>query len=684
MFGKKIVKIKPFIVFIIFVFSYILIPNNVFALSDEQRELYDKGIYYYDIDATDCFSESGSSTSTDLSGFNPDPAAVEYYENKIYQDGKTMKAIIDELKPLYIKAASAAGLADWEILAGIHNLEFNLRRDNPTTNTGFRTPFQMGITYLQNKGYDLSKPMFQPGHILTDDEFIEVATISVKEWVIPYGETLNINVKKGVTPEQAARVAVAYKSGPGSVWFTEGGLDFKGHAYAWAGFNDKEFKIPMAYIPGSPYGDEQPSNKIDRPGVATLFGILKKGGGGVSVGAGCACSDNIGSGNTVFLDPGHGGAIEVIDPETGLLDKDWINDPEAYNVWEVANKAKAELEKSGYKVVLSKSSVEETASFREKANRANASGAAIAISIHTTGGDTHFNWGQKVGGKRTYQGKEDVFDNQAVADKSQQYVSIFNEVRKQTEKLPSISNVDANYSGREGLSGGNLAFIMLWSNIPFVYLEKATGVPASGPNRNLTEQEKADYTATIVEGVKKAVPLGGGSGGSVNCGPGSFNPSSFDAKIKDYVWPDGPKGVQKTPEYEKAIISRKSQGKYVGSNGIDCGGFVTTLFQESGIDPNYGGGGATGYQEKYLKDNPNKYENLGIVKDTTKLRKGDIAIWNASSDINNQGNGGHTYVYTGKIDGFSGDSAEASLDSQAPHSMNAYFNGNPFTWYRPK
>ena len=683
MLGRKILKIKPLFILIVFVFSSVLLPNNVFALSAEQKELYDKSIYYYDIDGTDCFTDSGSSTSTDLSGFNPDPAAVEYYENTNYQDNKTMKQLIEELKPLYIKAAAAAGIADWEVLPAIHNLEFNLRRDNPTTNTTFRTPFQMAITTLEKLGYDLSKPMFTPGHTLNDDEFVEVATISAKEWVIRDAKTLGIDATKGMTPEQAARVAVAYKSGAGSVWFN-GTLDFKGHAYAWAGYNNKEFKIPMAYIPGSPYGDEQPSNLINRPGVATLFGILKQNGGGVSVGTGCSCSDNIGSGNIVFLDPGHGASFEQIDPETGLMDKEYFNDPETYNVWEVANKAKGELEKSGYSVVMSKSAVDEKAGFREKANRANNSKASIAVSLHTTGGSTNYNWGQKVGGYRDYEGKKDTFDNQAVADKSQQYVSIFTDVRKQTEKLSEISNADADYNGRVGLSGGNLALIMLWSNIPWVYLEKATGVPSDGPNRTLSEQEINDYTASVVEGVKKAVPLSGGSGGSVNCGPGSFNPSSFDAKIKDYVWPDGPKGTQKKPEYAKAIQFRKSSGKYVGLDGIDCGGFVTTLFQESGIDPNYGGGGATGYQEKYLRDNLSKYDNLGIVKDSTKLKKGDIAIWNASSDINNQGNAGHTYVYTGKIDGFVGDSAEASLGSQSPHSMNAYFNGNEFTWFRPK
>ena len=682
MLGRKILKIKPFLILIVFVFASVLLPNNVFALSAEQKELYDKSIYYYDIDGTDCFTDSGSSTSTDLSGFSPDPAAVEYYKNTNYQDNKTMKQLIEELKPLYIKAAATAGIADWEVLPAIHNLEFNLRRDNPTTNTTFRTPFQMAITTLEKLGYDLSKPMFTPGHTLTDDEFVEVATISAKEWVIRDAKTLGIDATKGMTPEQAARVAVAYKSGAGSVWFN-GTLDFKGHAYAWAGYNDKEFKIPMAYVPGSPYGDEQPSNLINRPGVATLFGILKQGGGGVSVGAGCSCSDSVGSGNTVFLDPGHGGKYRELDPATGLLDHEWINDPETYNVWDVANKAKGELEKAGYSVVMSKSSVDEVAGFREKANRANNSKAAIGVSIHTTGGNTHFNWGQVVGGKRTWDGKDDVFKNQAVADKSQQYVSIFNEVRKEKEKISSISNDLQPYDGRPDISGGNLPLIMLWSNIPWVYLEKATGVPSDGPNRALSEQEINEYTSSVVEGVKKALPPSGGSGGSVNCGPGSFNPSSFDAKIKDYVWPDGPKGTQKKPEYDRAIQSRKSQGKYVGSDGIDCGGFVTTLFQESGIDPNYGGG-PTGVQEKYLKDNSSKYENLGIVKDSTKLKKGDIAIWNASSDINNQGNAGHTYVYTGKIDGFVGDSAEASLDSQSPHSMTAYFNGNEFTWFRPK
>ena len=638
-------------------------------------------------------STSPSAPSTDLTGFDPDPAAIEYYEKTQIQDGKTMKQIIEELKPLYVKAAAAAGLADWEMLPALHNLEFNLGRNNPTTNVTFRTPFQMGETYLANQGYNISEPKFQPGHQLTDEEFTEVATIAAKGWIIPDAAGQGFDATRGLTPEEAARTAVAYKSGGGSVWLN-GTLDFKGHAYAWAGYNKNEFKLPMAYAPGSPYGDEQPENKIDKPGVATLFALLKKySGGSTQLTGNCKCSPDLSNGATVFLDPGHGGDSISVDPETGLKDIEYMNEDEAKDVWKIANDAKAKLEEAGYKVILSKSSVDEVANFREKSNRANASKASIGVSIHTTGGTTDYTWGQSIGAYRDYLGKKIEFSDQAVADKSQQFVSTFNTVRATTEKVnPSTEYVSYDHVKELGGSGGNLALIMLWAKIPWVYLEKATGTPPN-ENRPLTEQEIKDYTATVVEGVKKTVPTSGTSTGSVGCsssGSAGINTKTFVDTLKAFVWEDGAHSTNKKPAYKEAVDRRKTENKYVGADGIDCGGFVTTLMQESGQDAEYGGGGPTGTQQKYLDDNATKYQKLGILEDNTKLIQGDIAIWNAGG-ASTQGNAGHTYIYTDKVDGFKGNSAQANLGSEAPYSMDAYFPKcdrelqsycQQFTWYR--
>lgn len=243
--------------------------------------------------------------SSKPANFDPDPAAVEMFE-------KDLKPKIEELAPLYQKAAQEEGMADWEILPALHNLEYGLRRDNPTTNTGFRTPFQMNAGTLSKNGVDISKPAYTPGHELTDDEFVEVARAAIKFWLLSDGSYLKIDLTKSVTPEEAAKVIVAYKSGAGSVWFT-GKADFNKHAYAWAGFDTTpEHKLPMPWGPGSPFGDEVAGTTVNKPGAATVFALLKGGNyGGGGGGGGCASSVTGGGG---------GGTAQPVSGEKA----DWI------------------------------------------------------------------------------------------------------------------------------------------------------------------------------------------------------------------------------------------------------------------------------------------------------------------------------------------------------------------------
>lgn len=221
-----------------------------------------------------------TTTPTDTSalseGFNPDPAAVEQFN-------KELKPLIDPLIPLYQKAAKDAGLADWQILPALHNLEFGLRRDNPTSNLGFKSPFQMSASGLSSNGVDPNGPIFSPGKTLSDEEFVTVATYSAKFWLLNDAKFLKIDATKPVTAAEAGKMIAAYKSGAGSVWFT-GAADFNLHAYAWAGFDTTPaHKLPMAWGPGSPYGDEVAGTRVSKVGAATLFMLLRgaaPGGGG--------------------------------------------------------------------------------------------------------------------------------------------------------------------------------------------------------------------------------------------------------------------------------------------------------------------------------------------------------------------------------------------------------------------
>jgi len=123
----------------------------------------------------------------------------------------------------------------------------------------------------------------------------------------------------------------------------------------------------------------------------------------------------------------------------------------------------------------------------------------------------------------------------------------------------------------------------------------------------------------------------------------------------NYAWPTyhEPNYLNMRPSYAAAISKAQGEGKYVGGGphpGVDCGGFVTRVMQDSGLDPAYGGGGNTTTQLAYLSSSP-KYKEL---KNPTSgdLTPGAIAIKTAG--------GGHTYMYVGKQPGFETQIASAS------------------------
>ena len=152
--------------------------------------------------------------------------------------------------------------------------------------------------------------------------------------------------------------------------------------------------------------------------------------------------------------------------------------------------------------------------------------------------------------------------------------------------------------------------------------------------------------------------------------------STLQEYVKKYAWPDYHPApfTEMMPDYAEVISKRRSQGLYVGWNGIDCGGFVTTIIQESGYDPNYnysGKGGAVPDQLRWLRKNwtlLNADENTTI--DTSILQPGDVAIYSNSES-------GHTFLYVGEINGFNSDVASASFKERSPMA------GRPSLTYGP-
>lgn len=181
-----------------------------------------------------------------------------------------------------------------------------------------------------------------------------------------------------------------------------------------------------------------------------------------------------------------------------------------------------------------------------------------------------------------------------------------------------------------------------------------------------------------VDTVVRAVTSGVGSIGDSKCSSSSTSGAGegFSAKVVAYAWPEyKPRPfLERMPAYAAAIEKAKSEGRYTGgSNGIDCGGFVTTLMIDSGFEPAYnfnGKGGSTEVQKQWLDAN---WQNLGSLTDTSQLRPGDVAM-----------QPGHTFVFVGDIPGFNSKMASASLGQRAPMADKYGLSEGSVTWYRKK
>lgn len=426
---------------------------------------------------------------------------------------------------------------------------------------------------------------------------------------------------------------------------------------------------------------------------AALDKYGKKGGGGGSAapassnktGGTCVCEDPSASGAVdVVLDPGHSGEDRQgreKDSETGLFIGDSSNPAERKQVWDVAQKVKDKLEEKSYKVALTKKKEDSYVNLKERADIANSAKADIAVSIHSTPGafgSDGAGWvtPQKVGGYRTNDaGKKTEFKDADIAKKSEKYSGEIVKARKDAEGGATLH--DLNFDGRAGLSPGNLSAVQLFSKVPWVYNE----VGQSGFNED-------KYADGIANGIMKSLgsSAGGDPGGPSKAEEDCTGPVTGDlaATAKNYAHPQYHEApfVKPREAYKKAIEKARDDGQYIGGiryPGIDCGGYVTRLLIDSGFEPKYnysgkasGGAGPTDTQEKWTKEN----WKTTTVKSTADLQPGDVAF-----------RPGHTYLFVGKVDGFSGPNPQfssSSLDGRAPMAGQ----GNPLsaeiTWYRKK
>lgn len=159
-----------------------------------------------------------------------------------------------------------------------------------------------------------------------------------------------------------------------------------------------------------------------------------------------------------------------------------------------------------------------------------------------------------------------------------------------------------------------------------------------------------DYETETLPYVSNITAAAGGMSGSFCSVPqGDIVEASMELAWADHRTVENPGGWQSNPrlgeeearpeyvETAEAIHENINAGFFT-----DCGAFVATVMRSSGIDPNYQLRGTT-QQQPYLQDSE-EWETFTPTNEG-ELEPGDVLIANYSGG--GQGEGGHTYIYTG-------------------------------------
>ncbi|MCW2497335.1 N-acetylmuramoyl-L-alanine amidase [Jatrophihabitans sp.] len=216
----------------------------------------------------------------------------------------------------------------------------------------------------------------------------------------------------------------------------------------------------------------------------------------------------------IVIDPGHSVTVHGTDPATGLDVSDYENEPEMRDVFAVAQLVRSKLEAAGYRVILTKTSLDEPTTLGRRADIANAAHAALALSIHDQAGSNGgigFNSGnnivyyQSVGDYReTPAGKKVVFTDEAEAALSKRYGAIFQSERAKYEghSIRLQDNVGYNLGSR-GLPAGNIWIVQLLSKVPWIYNEAGGNSAGQSSLDSAAEQR---YANGLVASVEACVP----------------------------------------------------------------------------------------------------------------------------------------------------------------------------------
>jgi N-acetylmuramoyl-L-alanine amidase len=216
----------------------------------------------------------------------------------------------------------------------------------------------------------------------------------------------------------------------------------------------------------------------------------------------------------IVIDPGHSVTVHGTDAATGLDVSDYENEPEMHDVFTVAELVKSRLEAAGYRVIMTKNSVNDPTTLGMRADVAITAHAALALSIHDQAGSggipfatgNNIVYYQAVGDYRvTPSGRRVSFTNSAEAATSRRYGAIFQAQRSAAEdhSVGLQGNVGYDLASR-GLQAGNIWIVQLLSNVPWIYNE--AGGSSSGMS-GLNSADMQRYAFGLVASVKICVPI---------------------------------------------------------------------------------------------------------------------------------------------------------------------------------
>jgi N-acetylmuramoyl-L-alanine amidase len=207
--------------------------------------------------------------------------------------------------------------------------------------------------------------------------------------------------------------------------------------------------------------------------------------------------------------------VRAIDPATGLNVSDYANEPEMRDVFAEAQLVRTKLVAAGYRVILTKSSVDTPTSLGKRAEIANAAHADLALSIHDqagANGGVGFRSGndivyyQSVGDYRTTPGGKRVyFSDTSVAARSKRYGAIFQAKRAAAQGTHVTLLGDTGYDlGSRGLPAGNIWLVQLLSHVPWIYNEAGGN---SAGRVGLSTADEQTYANGLVAAVEACLPL---------------------------------------------------------------------------------------------------------------------------------------------------------------------------------